>query len=152
MQNFDPLVARLWRERKFAEISAEARRTQAACAAIMVPAIVLAIGVYSVSVTPVMGYEYQQTIWMFGLLGAGVAAMATIVWSGGMLAMTGFLRANFLRTSSILIAGIAFNLLLVPPLGLRGAAWAAFLHMLATVGIHRYFIKRHIGLDLLRYA
>ena len=145
--NFNPVISRLWTERKTADLAAYAARVRKHTYLLHVPVIALAAVGY-----PLFVYLFKPEMAVgrhfaaYGILLAGVFAYSGYAALLGLMAYTGHVRQQLVRSVAALVVNAAGSALLVPVLGIVGAAVSTCLAFATIILYMRWFARKGLGL------
>jgi len=147
--NFNPIISKLYSEKKKSELKILARRLVkntyfifiplSAAAAVVFPLIVRIFGQSS---------SYSSSIAPFYILMFGACLSSGFNISGSLLTLAGFPEYQLYRVISTLLFNLAANALLIPSLGIIGAALATSASFLLTMLLLYYYAKKKLDIRI----
>jgi O-antigen/teichoic acid export membrane protein len=146
--NFNPVISRLWTERKKADLAAYVARVRKHTYLVHVPIVALAAVGY-----PVFVYLFKAEMAVprhfaaYYILLGGVFVYSGYAALLGLTAYTGHVRHQLVRSVAALAVNAAGSVLLVPVLGIAGAAVSTCLAFGSIIVYMKWFARTQLGLD-----
>lgn len=109
--------------------------------------LALALALFSEQFLALFGAEFSDGAWALRLLCLGQLINAAAGSTGTLLIMTGLEREAARAAGMAALLNLLLNLLLIPPLGLIGAALATSASLVLNNLLMLVAIQRHLGLD-----
>lgn len=121
--SFQPLAAGLWSSGHRDALEVLYRRVTRLVTGISLPFYVL-LAAFAAPFLSIFGPEFRAGATVLAILAAGQIVNVVTGPAGNLLAMAGFPIWNFWNNAALLVLNVAANFLLIPVLGIEGAAWA----------------------------
>ena len=123
--NIDPIIGKHFAEKQLSEITAFAKRIRQLMLPFMLLTGLLAVLLYPYAIQLILGSEEFQTSWgIFAILMLGVIINACFTPFMGVLLQGGRPGTHSIMTIAVLTSNIVLNFLLIPIIGVYGAALA----------------------------
>jgi O-antigen/teichoic acid export membrane protein len=147
--NYNPLLARGLAERALERLAQTVRRGRNWTYAGMAGVGVVAVAVYPIAVRLLAGEgEFAESRIPFALLMGGIVAISGYYPFHQTLLMADLPAWHTLLMSGTVGCNVLFNALLIPRLGIAGAALATGLALAASVVLLKLLVRRLVGLRL----
>lgn len=147
--NFNPIASNLWANNKIDKLKEYTEKLQKNLTIYLVPLLTVSALAYPFLVRVLMKDSIYMDTWVYFLvLLIGVGIMLRFNWSSGMLMMANFLDETLKVGTITLFINIIGNILLIPAVGIIGAALATSLTYLIRIFFLRYYIKTCMGIKL----
>lgn len=143
-----PTIATYWGKGEIDRIEDLINRIMKYTAAFIIPACFLVAFLAHEIITLIFGAEFVPAVFPLQILVIGTVLGAIAASVGTTLGSTAYLNTAFKLTSITVVANIILNLLLIPRLGIIGAAIATSTSMITVVMLHLYFTQRLIGVRI----
>ena len=147
--NFNPIISKLWASRDVPALRDYMCRVRKATYLMYVPIVVAAAVAYPVFVVLFKG---EMVVWQhfgsFYILLAGIFALSGYSAMLGVMAFTGHLGTQMRRSVYALLMNTVGSLILVPTVGIMGAAMSTLATFVVLVGYTHHFIKTRLEIDL----
>ena len=141
----NPTIATYWGKDEVDNIENLINKVMKYTAVFIIPVGFLVAFLAHEIINLIFGVEFIQAVLPLQILVIGTV-IATIQSSvGGALSSTAYVSMVFKLSGITMVANIILNLLLIPRLGITGAAMATSTAMIISVLLHLYFIQRLIG-------
>lgn len=149
--NLNPIIANLWGQGKIEQLQRYLRDVRKICFKITVPLLALATISYPILIQYIMkNVAYQESYSVFYILLVGVAFRILFFYgTGGMLSMTGFLTENLTRVVVASLFNIVANVLMIPMLGINGAAIATCVHFFVSFLLLKYYVQNRMQISII---
>lgn len=148
-QNYNPILARTFAEKRYDELHAVVRKGRRGTYLLMVPICAVATLVYPFAVSILTGREgFDASFAPFAALMIGTAIAAGWLPFAQALLMAGKPGWHTLFMALVVGTNIAGNALLIPYLGLSGAAIATAISLAASIVYLRVLVRRQTGVTL----
>jgi O-antigen/teichoic acid export membrane protein len=148
MQNFSPIVSRLWENGDVDSIRERIRSIRTINARVVSLKLVFLLLAYPI-ITHFIKQDFQNTTWLFFCAVAGPFLFALIAWSGSMLIMTNKLNENIYRTSSIIALSVLSTVICTSIWGLTGACIASSINGIFAFLTTSHMIKRSLKIRII---
>ncbi|MCP4148293.1 MAG: flippase [bacterium] len=147
--NFNPVISTLWAQKNTQLLKEYIAKLKKGSRIVMIPLLVMAGLMYPLFVTLFMkSNAYMASVPIFYILLPGIAIVSLFHWSGGLLSMAGYPGQSIKISSSALLFNIAANIILIPEIGIKGAALATGLSYFLVIFLQRFFIKKKLALKI----
>ena len=148
MQNLSPVIAQHWARRTISELNNKLNKLRRVNVVILLLQSVMLIILF-IAASYFFKDELSNHLGIFAIALIGSLLFASISWGGSILIMTGKLRANFFRTSSVLLLNILSFGILTSAFGITGSAVAIAFNGLSSFLLLRGFIHHQTGIKLI---
>lgn len=148
MQNLSPIVASHWSQKTIDQLNLQLGKLRKINFSILLLQSVFLM-VFFYASTRFLNNGYADTLYPFSIALAGSFIFASISWGGSILIMTGKLKANFYRTSTVLLLNLSTFALLTYYAGFLGSTIAIAINGLFSFLLLRTFIHRQTGIKLI---
>ncbi len=148
MQNFSPIVSRLWEVGDLNSIRERIRFIRAINGRVVAAKLIFLMLAYPI-ITRFIKHDFQNTTWLFICAVIGPFLFALISWSGSMLIMTNKLNENILRTASIIILSVLSTIICTSAWGLTGACVASSINGIFAFITTRHMIKKSLEIAII---
>jgi len=147
--NCNPILARQIAEKDWDGLHALSRRVRGATYAGMAGVTVVAIALFPTAVALLTGKAaFEESLWPFGILMVGILSAAGYVPFGQMLLMGGRPGWHSTLMAATVAVNVVGNALLIPRIGIEGAAAATAVSMFASVLLLKAFVRTHVGVRI----
>lgn len=147
--NYNPVMARLWAERRVEELRALVRRDGRRALGFMLLVSALAVALYPVALGILFPDQDFGASWLpFGILMAGIALSSARLPFFQFLLMSGHPAWHSLFMVLVVGVNVVANALLIPDLGIDGAALGTALSFLSSVVLLRICSRLAVGVSL----
>jgi len=147
-----PHLARLHARGDWAGLQKVLVNCHRAGVAVLLPAAVMLAIKGETILALVFGPAYTAAARTMAILVLGKTAYASVCFSGAALSMFGLASVATLTTAIAALANVALNLLLVPRLGLEGAAIASAVSSLTTTSVCIAWMRVRYGIGFSAFA
>jgi O-antigen/teichoic acid export membrane protein len=148
-RNFSPIVSNLWAKQEIKKIKEYFEEVKKNLFYLVSPLLILAGLAYPVMVDLLMNNPaYAGTWYIFLILLIGAGLVVILNWSGGMLTMANFLDESLAVSVSAVVTIIAGNVVLIPLIGIEGAAMSSTLSYIVRLLVTRHYVKQKMGIRL----
>lgn len=143
-----PTIATYWGRNEIDNIEGLINRIMKYTAAFIIP-VGFVVGFFSHEIiTLIFGAEFAPAALPLQILVIGAVFGAMVVSVGTALSSTVHVSKLFKLGGIIMVANIVLNLILIPRLGITGAAIATSTSRIIGVALHIYLIQRLIGITI----
>jgi len=147
--NFNPVISKLYSEGKKPELTLLIRRLIKNTYFLFVPLAAVAVIVFP----PIVRIFWQNSVYSsvivpFYILLFGITLLSGFNICGSLLTQAGFPEFQLYRACLTLIFNLAANALLIPSMGIIGAALATSASFLLTMGLLYYYTKRKLDIRI----
>lgn len=146
--NFNPVVAHLHSAGDTEQLGRYVRKLKRFSLYSLVPLLIASVVIYKVYIL-LLGSQYKETSAIFYYLIAGVGLTYLVSWAGGVLTMTGNQMLNLVRIIVILVITVAGSVIMIPLMGVKGAAIAFIFASLVNVAVLYFLILRRTKIKIL---
>ncbi|MBE0666458.1 MAG: oligosaccharide flippase family protein, partial [Bacteroidales bacterium] len=146
--NFNPVVANLHSSGDTEKLGSYVRKLKKFSLFSLLPLIVASVVLYKVYIL-LLGSQYKETSAIFYYLIAGVGLTYLVSWAGGVLTMTGNQMLNLVRILITLAITVAGCIVMIPLMGVKGAAIAFIFSSLVNVVVLYFFILHRTRIKIL---
>jgi O-antigen/teichoic acid export membrane protein len=147
--NYNPVLARLWTERRVEELRALVRRDGRRALGGMLLISAVAVGLFPVALAILFpGQDFGASWLPFGILMAGIALSSARLPFFQFLLMSGHPAWHSLFMLSVVGVNVVANALLIPELGIVGAALGTAISFLASVVLLRACSRLAVGVGI----
>ena len=147
--NYNPVLARLWAQRRIEELRALVRRDGRRALGGMLLISALAVGLYPVALAILFpGQDFSASWLPFGVLMAGIALSSARLPFFQFLLMSGHPAWHSLFMVLVVGVNVVANALLIPDLGIVGAALGTALSFLASILLLRACSRLAVGVGI----
>lgn len=147
--NYNPVMARLWRERRVEELRALVRRDGRRALGGMLLVSTLAVGFFPLALALLFpGQDFGASWLPFGILMAGIALASLRLPFFQFLLMSGHPAWHSLFMLLVVGVNVAGNALWIPDLGIVGAALGTAVSFLASVLLLKACARLAVGFGL----
>lgn len=147
--NLNPIISKLWASRDVLALRDYMRRVRKATYLMYVPVVVCAAVAYPVFVVLFRSEMIvRQHFGAFYVLLAGTFVLSGYSAMLGVMAFTGHLGTQMRRSVYALLTNTVGSLILVPAVGIMGAAMSTLATFLVLVGYTHHFIKARLEIVL----
>jgi O-antigen/teichoic acid export membrane protein len=143
-----PTIATHWGKNEVDNIENLINKAMKYTAIFIIPVGFLAAFLAHEIITLIFGAEFVPAVFPLQILVIGTVIVAIQSSVGGALSSTAYVSMVFKLSGVTMVANIILNLLLIPRLGITGAAIATSTAMIIDVLLHLYFIQRLIGVRI----
>jgi len=147
--NFNPVISKLYSEGKKSELTLLIRRLIRNTYFLFIPLAAAAVIVFP----PIVRIFWQDTVYSsviipFYILLFGITLLSGFNICGSLLTQSGFPEYQLYRACLTLLFNMAANTLLIPSMGIIGAALATSASFLLTMGLLYYYTKRKLDIRI----
>jgi O-antigen/teichoic acid export membrane protein len=147
--NYNPVLARLWTQRRVEELRALVRRDGRRALGGMLLISAVAVGLFPVALAILFPDQDFGASWLpFGILMAGIALSSARLPFFQFLLMSGHPAWHSLFMVSVVGVNVVANALLIPDLGIVGAALGTAISFLASVVLLRACSRLAVGVGI----
>lgn len=147
--NFNPIISKHSASGNYAALQNDIRRIQSVVSKLAGVVFILAAAGYPVYVTMFMGdAAFYDSIGIFYVLLVGVSFAIMYFWMGGILTMAGYPGDSIPRNIIFLLCTVMFNVILIPFMGVYGAAVATSATYFVRIFTLKVFVSRRLGISL----
>lgn len=145
---FGPRFAALHQREDAVELAKLARRVARGCGIVAVPLLAVFL-IFPDSVMSLFGPEFERGSTTLMILAVGQFVHVASGMVGLLLAMTGHEKRLLQATAVSALLNISLNLILIPRLGIEGAAVATTASLILTNVLYAYFVRRELGMSVI---
>ncbi|MDZ4772611.1 MAG: oligosaccharide flippase family protein [Planctomycetota bacterium] len=147
--NYNPVLARLLAVRDFTTLRATVCKGRKWTYIGMASVAVVAVALYPTAVSILTDKPDFAASWApFGWLMAGIVVASGYIPFGQMLLMANQPTWHTLLMTSTVIVNVIGNFILIPRIGIEGAAIATAISMATSVFMLKWFVKRRVGASI----
>ena len=146
--NFNPVVANLHGTGDTTMLNNYVRKLRKFSYLSLIPLIAGSVVIYKIYIL-FLGSEYKETSVIYNILIIGVAMTYLVSWAGGVLTMTGNQMLNLLRIAITLVFAVVGCIILVPLMGVIGAAVSFSFSALVNMIVLYIFILNRAKIKIL---
>jgi len=147
--NYNPILARLIAVRDWDALHATVRRGRAWTYVAMTAVAGIAIALYPIALSILTNKpDFQASWWPFAYLMAGIAAASGYVPFGQTLLMARQPGWHTLLMTLTVAINVVGNALLIPRIGIEGAAIATAISMASSVLLLKWLVRAHVGVGI----
>lgn len=143
-----PTIATHWGNGNIDNIEKLINKAIKYTAVFIVPVSFLVVFLAREIITLIFSVEFVPAVFPFQILVIGAVVGAIQASVGGALSSTAYVSMIFKISGITSVANVILNLLLIPRLGITGAAIATSTSMVVGVLLHLYFTQRLIGVRI----
>ena len=144
----NPTISSLWGKGETKKIQEVVNRMVRLTAMLVIPLSFVLIFMSRDLVTFIFGQEYASATLPLQILLVGFAIGSLLTSVGTTLSSTDYVHMGFRLGALRLVASVALSVLLIPYLGMNGAAVATSSSMIAGAALNFYFIHRLVKIDI----
>ncbi|NRA11558.1 MAG: oligosaccharide flippase family protein [Crocinitomicaceae bacterium] len=148
MQNINPIISHHWAQNQISELNVKLKKLRIVNILVLTIQATALLLVYNFLMT-FLKHTNNASFEAFSISLIGSYVFALISWGGSILIMTGKLKANFQRTSLVLILNLVSIIVLTFYFGFIGSVLAVSLNGITSFMLLRTFIHRKTGLKLI---
>jgi O-antigen/teichoic acid export membrane protein len=147
--NYNPVLAQILAARDWDRLRETVRRARTRTYLAMTAVAIAAVALYPLALSILIGDPAFEPGWLpFGILMAGIVLASGYVPFGQILLMAKQPGWHTGLMSLIVLVNVAGNALLIPHLGLEGAATATAISMASSVLFLKLFVRARLGVRM----
>ena len=147
--NFNPFISALWEKKEITLLKDHISKLRKISALIFLPLLTISAVIFPFFLEIAMktkSFGASTAVYLYLL--PGIAVVTIFHWCGGLLSMAGYPGQSIKVGSLTLVFNALANALLIPLMGINGAAVATSCANILLIVLQRYFIKRILHLDI----